>query len=271
VEGRDVVLEARWARGDYDILPKLAGELVAAKVAVIVTAGTERVVRAAMAASTTVPIVAVMAGDPVKRGVVSSISRPGANITVVSLFTSSNNALVSKRIELLHEVAPAVRTIGWLVDANILDFDEQLHDVESTSHALGFDVRVARVPNSAGVAGAFSSLLREGAGAMLETGPVFFANRKPLVALAAEAKIPTLYEWRNFVDDGGLMSYGTNLAGVSQQCGRYAARIIKGEKVGDLPVVQDPKVEFVVNLKTARALGLTVPTILLVRADAVIE
>jgi putative ABC transport system substrate-binding protein len=271
VEGRNVVIEPRFARGDYDLLPKLAAELVATQVAVIVTAGTERVVRAAMAATMTVPIVATMAGDPVKRGVVSSISRPGGNITVVSLFTSSSNALISKRVELLHEVATAAKSFGWLVDINILDFDDERDDLVGAAHALGLDLKVARVEKANEIANAFRSLVKEGAGAVLETGPVFFSHRELLVGLAAEARIPALYEWRNFIDDGGLMSYGTSLASVFKQCGTYAARIIKGEKVGDLPVVQDPKVELVFNLRTARALGLSVPAILLARADEVIE
>ena len=271
VDGRNVTIESRWARGDYDLLPRLAGELVAAGAAAIVTAGTEKVVRAAMAATTSVAIIAATSGDPVKRGLVSSISRPGGNVTVVSLFTASSNALISKRVELLHEVAPAARTLGWLVDVNILDYDEQLHDVQAAAGALGLEARVGRVKGADDVAGAFRALVKEGAGAVVETGPVFFANREPLVALAAEASIPALYEWRNFVDDGGLMSYGTNLASVFQQCGRYAARVLKGEKVGDLPVVQEPKIEFVFNLRTARTLGLSVPPTLLARADAVIE
>jgi putative ABC transport system substrate-binding protein len=271
VEGRNVVIEPRFARGDYDLLPKLAGELVAAQAAVIVTAGTERVVRAAMAASTKIPIVATMAGDPVKRGVVSSISRPGGNITVVSLFTASSNALISKRVELLHEVVPNAKTFGWLVDVNILDFEDEQHDLIAAARALGLEIKTARVARADQIELAFHSVLKEGAGALLQTGPVFFSDRATMVALAAQLSIPALYEWRNFVDEGGLMSYGTNLASVFQQCGRYAARVIKGEKVGDLPVVQDPKVELVFNLKTARALGLSVPTVLLARADTVIE
>jgi putative ABC transport system substrate-binding protein len=212
-----------------------------------------------------------MAGDPVKRGVVSSISRPGGNITVVSLFTASSNALIAKRVELLHEVAPGAKSFGWLIDVNILDLEDEQHDLMAAAHALGLDIKPARVQRADEIETAFRSVVKQGTGAVLQTGPVFFANRAKMVALAAEASIPALYEWRNFVDDGGLMSYGTNLASVFQQCGRYAARVIKGEKVGDLPVVQEPKIEFVINLKTARALGLNVPPTLLGRVDAVVE
>jgi putative tryptophan/tyrosine transport system substrate-binding protein len=270
-EGSSVLIEPRWAGGNYDLLPQFAGELVAAKAAVIVTAGSEKVVRAAMAATKSVPIVATMAGDPVKRGVVSSISRPGGNVTVVSLFTSSSNALVAKRVELLHEIAPNAKTVGWLVDANILDFDDELHDVQNAVHALGLEVKVAQVTRPADVEEAFRSLVQQGTGVLVETGPIFNSNRAKLIDLVARASLPALYEWRDFADDGGLMTYGTNLLGVFQQCGTYAARIIKGEKVGDLPVVQEPRIELVVNLKTARALGLTVPPSLLARADAVID
>jgi putative tryptophan/tyrosine transport system substrate-binding protein len=266
-----VVIEPRWARGNYELLPQFAGELAAAKVAVIVTAGSEKVMRAAMAATQSIPIVATMAGDPVKRGVVSSISRPGGNITVVSLFTSSRNALVSKRVELLHEVAPNAKILGWLVDANILDFDDQREDLQSAARALGLEINVAQVARPNAVEEAFRSVIRSGAGALLQTGPVFYADRALLLGLAAQNSIPVLYEWRDMVDAGGLMSYGTDLGSIFQQCGTYAARIIKGAKVGDLPVVQEPRIELVVNLKTAHTLGLTVPPSLLARADTVIE
>jgi putative ABC transport system substrate-binding protein len=268
VEGRDVAFEPRWAHGNASLLPQLAAELVTAKAAVIVTAGTEKVVRSAMAATKTVPIVATMAGDPVKRGIVSSISRPGGNITVVSLFTSSSNALISKRVELLHDVARDAKALGWLVDADILDMEDEQHDIEAAANAFGLEVKVAR---GSRVDDTFKAARQAGAGLLLETGPLFYANRARLVALAAEAGLPALYEWRDFVDEGGLMSYGTNLASIFQQCGAYAARILRGAQVGELPVVQEPKIELIFNMKTARALGLVVPPTLLARADEVIE
>ena len=270
-EGRDVVIEPRWARGHYDLLPQLAGELVAAKVTVIVTIGTEKVVRAAMAATQSIPIVATLAGDPVKRGIVSSISHPGGNVTVVSLFTSSSNPLTSKRVELLHEVVPNARTFGWLADANILDYDDELEGLQTAVHALGLDLKVERVPRPGDVGDAFRTLIQAGAGALLETGPVFLADRTLLLGLAAQNSVPMLFEWREMVDAGGLMSYGTNLSSVFQQCGTYAARVIKGAKVGDLPVVQEPRIELVINLRTARVLGLTVPPSILARAEEVID
>jgi putative ABC transport system substrate-binding protein len=271
VEGQTVAIEFRWARGDYDHLGALAKDLVRRPVAVIVTAGTEKVTRAAKDATTTIPIVAVMSGDPVKRGFVASVNRPGGNLTVVSLFTSSNNALVSKRVELVHELVPKITTLGWLVDANILDYGDQLHDLQSAAQAFGLAIKIMQVTRESDLEPAFASLVRDGVGAILETGPLMYANRARTVAMAEKSGVPMLYEWRAFVDDGGLMSYGTDLGEIFRQAGIYAGRIIKGEKVGELPVVQQTKIELIVNLKTAKALGVGVPQSLLVRADEVIE
>jgi putative ABC transport system substrate-binding protein len=271
VEGRDVVFEFRWARGNYDLLPDLVSDLVRRNVSVIVTAGTEKVTRAAKDATTTIPIIATVSGDPVRRGLVASVNRPGGNLTVVSLFTSSNNPLVAKRVELLHEVSPRLAKIGWLVDLNILDYDDQLHDLLRAAQVFGFGVKVAQVPRESEMAPAFASLMREGAGAILETGPLFYNNRNQFIALATSASVPVLYEWRTFVDEGGLMSYGSDLAEIFRQAGVYAGRVLKGEKVGELPVVQPSKFQLMINLKTAKALGLTIPPSLLARADEVIE
>jgi putative ABC transport system substrate-binding protein len=271
VEWRNVTLEYRWARGNYALLPGLAADLVQRQVSVIVSAGSEKVTRAAKAATTTIPIVATMAGDPVARGLVASVNRPGGNLTVVSLFTSSDNALVTKRMELVHELVPKVTIVGWLADANILDYEAQLRDLQRSAHAIGLETKVATAAREPDIETAVTSLVRDGAGAILQTGPLFFAHRPLLVSLAARAAVPVLYEWRDFVDDGGLMSYGTVLAEIYRQAGVYAGRILKGEKVGDLPVVQQSKFELVINLKTAKALGLTLPPLLVARADAVIE
>jgi putative ABC transport system substrate-binding protein len=271
VEGQTVAIEFRWARGDYDHLDGLAAELVRRQVAVIVTAGTEKVTRAAKDATATIPIVAAMAGDPVKRGLVASVNRPGGNLTVVSLFTSSNNALVSKRVEIIHELMPKVTVLGWLVDAHILDYADQLHDLQSAAQAFGLAIKIAQVTRESELELAFASLVRDGAGAILETGPVMYANRARTVAMVEKRGVPMLYEWRAFVDEGGLMSYGSDLGEIFRQVGVYAGRILKGEKVGELPVVQQTKIELIVNLKTAKALGLTIPPSLLARADEVIE
>jgi putative ABC transport system substrate-binding protein len=238
---------------------------------VIVTAGTEKVTRAAKDATATIPIVAAMSGDPVKRGLVASVNRPGGNLTVVSLFTSSNNALVSKRVELIHELVPKLTALGWLVDANILDYADQLHDLQSAAQAFGLAIKIAQVTRESELELAFASLVRDGAGAILETGPVMYANRARTVAMVEKRGVPMLYEWRAFVDEGGLMSYGSDLGEIFRQVGVYAGRILKGEKVGELPVVQQTKIELIVNLKTAKALGLTIPPSLLARADEVIE
>jgi putative ABC transport system substrate-binding protein len=271
VEGQTVAIEFRWARGDYDHLGGLAADLVRRQVAVIVTAGTEKVTRAAKDATATIPIVAAMSGDPVKRGLVASVNRPGGNLTVVSLFTSSNNALVSKRVELIHELVPKLTALGWLVDANILDYADQLHDLQSAAQAFGLAIKIAQVARESELELAFASIVRDGAGAVLETGPVMSANRARTVAMAEKRGMPMLYEWRAFVDEGGLMSYGSDLSEIFRQVGVYAGRILKGEKVGELPVVQQTKIELIVNLKTAKALHLSVPQSLLARADEVIE
>ena len=269
--GQNVAIEFRWARGHYDLLAALAQDLVRQRVSVIVSAGTEKVTRAAKDATTTIPIVATVSGDPVKHGLVASVNRPGGNLTVVSLFTSSSNALVSKRVALLHELVPKATSLGWLVDTNILDYEDQLHDLQSAAQAFGLEVEIARVPRESELELAFASLIQHGAGALLETGPVFYSNRERIVALAMQASVPVLYEWRTFVDEGGLMSYGSDIGAVYRQAGVYAGRVLKGEKVGDLPVFQQSKIELIINLKTVKALGLTVPANLLALADEVIE
>jgi putative tryptophan/tyrosine transport system substrate-binding protein len=271
VEGQNIAFEFRWARGNYDLLPTLAGDLVRGGVSVIVTAGSEKVTRAAKDVTTTIPIVATVAGDPVKRGLVESINRPGGNLTVVSLFTSSSNALVAKRVELMHELLPKVTTAGWLVDSNILDYEDELHDMQNATQALGLKLSIAQVAPDSDLETAFTSLVRDGAGALFETGPILYDKRERVVALAARAAVPMLYEWRTFVDGGGLMSYGSDINAVYRQAGAYAGRVLRGENVGDLPVVQQSKIELIINLKTAKALGVTFPITLLGRADEVIE
>ena len=270
VEGKNVALEPRWAAGDYDLLPRLAADLVRRRVAVIVTTGSERPTRAAKAATDTIPIVAVVAGDPVARGLVASINRPGGNLTVVSLFTSSN-ALVAKRVELIHELVPKAASIGWLADAHILDFEEERHDFEAAAQALGLAAKIASATRDGDIEAGVKSLIEQGAAAILAAGPLMGSHRREIIALAARRGVPMMYEWRQYVEDGGLMSYGTDPADVFRNAGLYAGRILKGEKVGDLPVVQSDRFALVLNLKTAKALGLDVPPSLLARADEVIE
>jgi putative tryptophan/tyrosine transport system substrate-binding protein len=271
VDGRNVIIALRWAGGNYDLLPDLAADLVRRQVSVIVTSGSERVTQTAKAATSTIPIVAAVAGDPVKRGLVASVSRPGGNVTVVSLFTSSNNALVAKRVELVRELLPKAAVVGWFADSNILDYDDQLHDLQRAARAFGLEATIAPVARESDLEASFTSLIRQGAGAILETGPLVYTHRGLVVALAARQRVAMLYEWRDFVAEGGLMSYGTDLAEVFRQAGVYAGRILKGERAGDLPVVQPTKFDLVINLKTANTLGLSIPPSLLARADEVIE
>jgi putative ABC transport system substrate-binding protein len=271
VDGRNLAIEYRWASGSYELVPNLVAELVQRPVSVIVVSGSERLTRAVQAATTTIPIVAILAGDPVKRGLVASVTRPGGNLTAVSLFTFSSNALVAKRLQLLHELVPKAAIVGWLVDSNILDYEDQLQDLQHTAQELGLDLKVAPVARAADLGVGFASLVRLGAGAIIATGPVIFNHGDEIVALAVGETIAMMYEWRDLVTAGGLISYGTDLTEISQQAGIYAARILKGEKAGDLPVVEATKFELVINLKTAKVLGLTVPLVLLGRADEVIE
>lgn len=270
-EGQDLAIEYRWAAGNYDLVPNFAAELVQLPVSVIVTSGTERVTRAVQAATKTIPIVAIVAGDPVKRGLVASVTRPGGNLTVVSLFTFGNNALIAKRLQFLNELIPKAAVVGWLVDSNILDYEDQLHDLQTTAQARGLDLKVARVALANDLGSGFASLVRQGVGAIVATGPVIFNHQSEIINLAAREGIPVAYEWREFVSAGGLMSYGADLAEIARQAGIYAGRILKGEYVADLPVVEANKFELVVNLKTAKSLGLTVPPTILARADEVIE
>jgi putative ABC transport system substrate-binding protein len=187
------------------------------------------------------------------------------------MFTFSSNALVGKRLQLLHELTPKAATVGWLVDSHILDYEDQLHDLQTTAQALGLVLKVARVALASDLGEGMALLVRQGVGASAATGPVIFNNQAEMVALVARDAIPIVYEWSDLVLAGGLMSYGTDLAEIARLAGIYAGRILKGEKAGDLPVVEATKVELAINLKTAKELGLTVPPTILARADAVIE
>lgn len=270
-ESRNLAIEYRWSRGNYDIVTDLAIELIHRQVAVIVTSGSQSVTHAAMAATTTIPIVAMVIGEPDKRGLVTSVDQPSGNVTFVSLSTFTNNALVAKRVELAHQLVPKVAIVGWLVDPNILDYDDELNGLQRATQGLGLEAKVAPVASERDLQGAFASLVEQGAGFILESGPTIFSHRAQVVTLAARSSSPMIYEWRDFVSDGGLMSYGTNRAEVARQAGIYAGRILKGEKLSNLPDAQSAKFEFVLNLKTARALGLAIPDRLLALANEVID
>jgi putative tryptophan/tyrosine transport system substrate-binding protein len=269
IDAQNVKVEYRWAYGQYDRLPQLAAELVGQQVAVIVASGGEPSVMAAKAATSRTPIVFGIGGDPVKLGLVASLNRPGGNITGVSLLTSS---LEAKRLGLLGELVPKAAVIAVLVNPNYAQAQAQKLEVQEAARNIGRQIVVVDVSSDPGFDPAFASFKRHKADALLVAADPFFnARRNLLVALAARHGLPAVYEFREFAAAGGLMSYGTSLVGAYRQYGVYAAQILKGSKPADLPVLQPTMFELVINLKTAKALSLEVPPMLLARADEVIE
>jgi putative tryptophan/tyrosine transport system substrate-binding protein len=269
IEGRNVAIEFRWAQGQYDRLPRLAADLVQGGIAVLVATGGITSALAAKTATATIPIVFSTGGDPVQEGLVASLGHPGGNATGVSLLTS---ALAAKRLEILREVVPNASVIGVLLNPNGASAKAQLEDVEKAARTVGQQVDVLRASSEREFETAFATIGQARIGALIVGADPFFSSRRDkLVALAARERIPAIYEWREYAEAGGLMSYGSDLAEGYHQVGIYAGRILKGEKPADLPVVQSTKVEFVLNLKTARALGLAISLPLSGRADEVIE
>jgi putative tryptophan/tyrosine transport system substrate-binding protein len=269
VEGKDVTIDYRWARGQLDRLPALAVELVARPVNVIFAFGTPIPARAAKAATGAIPIVFAYGGDPVADGLVASLNRPGGNVTGATFITA---ALAPKRLELLRELVPNVATVGVLINPKNQLADTQLNDVHVAARTLGQPVYVVNAGNESEFETAFAALVRQGAGALLlGTDTTFFNHRDRLIALAARYGIPAIYTFREYVLDGGLISYGAIQTETVRQAGVYIGRILKGDNPGDLPVVQPTKFELAINLTTAKALGLDVPPTLLARADEVIE
>lgn len=269
VEGQNLQIEYRWAQGQYDRLPTLAADLVTHRVALVATGAGEPAAFAAKGATSTIPLVMVLGGDPVKEGLVASLSRPGANITGATLFAYE---MESKRLGLLHEAVPTAKNIAVLVNPGNPNVELQLRDVREAASRLGVQV----IPFNAGAQeefeGIFSTMAQRQVGALLVAGdPFFFSRHNNLIALAAQHRLPAIYEWREFALDGGLMSYGTVLTGAYSQAGTYASRILNGEKPGDLPFVLPTNYQFVINLKTAKALGLDISPTLSARADEVIE
>jgi putative ABC transport system substrate-binding protein len=268
VEGRNVAIEYRWAEGQYDRLPALAADLVRRQVAVI-TANSAAAL-AAKAVTSTIPIVFTTPTDPVTSGLVASLSRPGGNITGVTTLAVE---VEQKRLELLHELVPAARRIGALINPTGPNAEIEARDMQDAARALGLEMHVLHASSEGDFDRAFAALLQFRAGGLVVGADPFFNSRSgELAALALRHALPAIYQFRDFVVAGGLMSYGGSESTEPYHvAGVYAGRILKGEKPGDLPVQRATKVELIINLKTAKALGLTVPITLLGRADEVIE
>ena len=258
VEGENVAIEYRWAENQIDRLPALAAELVRRKVAVITTIGGATPAFAAKAATTTIPIVFIVAEDPVRLGLVASLARPGGNLTGINFF---NAELVAKRLELLRELVPAATRVAVLVNpANAATTETTLRDVEAAARAMGLQIQVLNASTNREIDAAFATLARERPDALFVGGDAFFTIRRvQLAQLATLHKIPAIYASREHAEAGGLLSYGTSFPDTYRQLGVYTGRILKGAKPADLPVVQASKFELVINAQTARMLGLTVP------------
>jgi putative ABC transport system substrate-binding protein len=268
-EGRDFTFENRAALGRYDQLPALAAELVRRRVAVIVANGGLASVRAAKAATTTIPIVFLYGGDPVDDGLVASLNKPGGNLTGVSLVL---NPLGAKRLQLLQQLIPSVTTVGVLLNPNNARVEIDKKDIVAAAGSLGLQIQIVGAGTEADFEAAFATLVRLRVGALFVNSDTLFLNRvDQLVALAARHALPAIYQSREFTAAGGLISYGPSSSDGSRQAGVYVGRILKGEKAADLPVLQPTKFELVINLKTAKALGLTVSRDMQLLADEVIE
>jgi putative ABC transport system substrate-binding protein len=268
-EGKNVAIEYRWADGQYDRLPALAAELVRRRVAVIAATGGEPAALAAKAATSAIPIAFVISGDPLKAGLVASFNRPGGNITGVTLLTS---ALEAKRLGLVRELVPNATSIAILVNPNYPTSEVQVGDAQEASRALGLEVHIVNASAEGDFDTSFATLIQlQVEAVIIANDPFFTARRDQLVALAERHSIPAIYSQREFPDAGGLLSYGAHIPDLYRQAGVYAGKILKGEKPADLPVMQPTKFELIINLKTAKALRLTVPQTLQVAADEVIE
>jgi putative ABC transport system substrate-binding protein len=267
VEGQNIAIEYRWAEAHFDRLPALAADLVDRKVDVIVTEGGDGSVLAAKQATSTIPIVFHTNSDPVAMGVVASLARPGGNLTGVSL-----HGLAAKRIELASELASQTKAIALLVNPSDPSADVDIRDAQEAARAKGVQLHVVKASSDSEIETAFATLSELRADGVVVVSSVLFSRRMvQLVALASHHAIPAIYGGRAYAETGGLLSYGSNLEAVYRQKGIYTGKILKGTKPADLPVEQPTKVELAINLKTAKALGLTVPPLLLARADEVIE
>jgi putative ABC transport system substrate-binding protein len=269
VDGRNVAIESHWAEGQYDRLPAMASEMVRRQVAVIIATGGTAPALAAKAATTTIPVVFSVTDDPVALGLVASLARPGGNATGVTFLLAE---LGAKQLGLLRELVPTAMRIGLLVNPNNTTSQAQTSDVVTAASSVGATIDVLRASDSPEIEAAFATLVRNRDDALLVgTDPFLYSRRVHLATLAARHAIPAIYPVRENAEVGGLISYGTSLTEVYRQVGGYTVRILKGTKPADLPVVRSTKFELVINLPTARALGLDVPPALLARADEVIE
>jgi putative ABC transport system substrate-binding protein len=269
VDGRNLEIISRWADGHYDRLPALAADLARRQVAVVLATGGNPPALAAKAASATIPIVFIIGSDPVGVGLVASLNRPGGNITGVSLFTS---LLLAKRLELLREMVPTATTIAFLVNPNNSNAEPDTKAAHTAARDLARQLVVLHAATEDDIDAAFATLARDRVGALVVNTDAFFLTRREQFAtLAARHAIATIHDFKEYTVAGGLASYGINLASAYHQAGVYVARILRGEKPADLPVVQPTKLDLVINLKTAKTLGLDVPATLLARANEVIE
>jgi putative ABC transport system substrate-binding protein len=269
VEGRNVEIKYRWAHGQFDQLPALAADLVVQQVSVIAAFGTPASATAAKSATSTIPIVFVTGDDPVDIGLVKSLNRPAGNATGVYMLTV---ALEPKRLELIHELVPNAAVIGIIADPNSPDTVQQMKNLSAATSSLGRQLKTISVGRESDIEPAFAALAEQHVAAIVVTSsPTYLPQRQKFVALAARYAIPTAYFVREFADAGGLISYGTSFPDAYRRAGVYTGRILKGDMPADLPIEQSVKVELVVNLKTAKALGIIIPLTLLGRADEVIE
>ncbi len=269
VEGQNVAVEYRWAEGQYDRLPELAADLVRRKVAVIAATGGDPSPQVAKAATSTIPIVFAGNGDPVKQGLVASLNRPGGNATGITIF---GPAAVTKRLQLLHELVPETARVAFLINPDNPNGEIETSLAQAAATSLGQQMLVLSASNESELDATFAAMAQQRAGALLVASDVFFFwQRYQIFALAARQKIPAIYYLREFAQGGGLMSYGNRVTDVYRQVGIYVGRVLKGEKPVDLPIMQATEFEFVINLKTAKALGLVIPAGLISFADEVIE
>jgi putative ABC transport system substrate-binding protein len=268
IDGKNVVIEYRWAEGRYDLLPELVSDLLRRQVGVIVASPLPSAL-VAKQATTTIPIVFMAGDDPIRHGLAASLSRPGGNATGVSLLTAG---LDGKRLGILHELAPNASPIAFLVNPNNPNVETQSSELKEAAHSIGLRIEVLQAGSEPEIDAAFAALVERGAGAVIVgPDPFLFNRRQQVVALAARYAVPAIYEVREFVEIGGLANYGASLTEALRQVGSYTGKVLSGVKPADLPVVQPTRFELVINLNTAKALGVTVPPLLLAQADEIIE